>query len=373
MTSQKELTIFIVTLGRYSHLANQLYRLRNFEGYVVILDGGNRIFEVEKLKHKPRNIAYIQDSPKLYLRFRAGERKLFTKYAMTLPDDDHLIDSGVNRSLDTVNSGAFSAAYGRTAVSYRMRNHLGFNIWKPAFSDLTNRVVNGATPREKVLNHSRSYVSSFFYSVMTSELWKNTFCTLDSDFDSLSCIYLNELAYEMLAAASGSLTIIDELIVVRNKQISSILPGKPGLDQNRMVHEWNSDKRYRHEKDHYVSEVAKAMVKSGKVDYHNATLIVTDALVEYSKLEAEWVQSQAILPKNRRLMSRIFTSVVHRLLDIALHSTALKLATINFQIYGLKRRLANSFILSNKTELSNAFQTLYSELADTELNDNQVE
>lgn len=237
-----DLTIIIPTYNRQNFLVRQIIYLSNYNVNLLIADGSEKKIDqkiINKLKNY-KDFNYIHSNNLSYVdRIKFASKKIQSKYAMCLAEDDFLVFSGVEKAIQQLkNDTSLSACFGQiAALDYNKFKKKSYLIDYGA--SLKNYSIRHSNPKDRLNFAFESYRSFSPYAVFNQSQFKEIWSKIDHSF----CLELTEYEHAINTLLIGEIKIINELFWIRSQELESLDNKVDGSRKNNFK-KWYVDKNF---------------------------------------------------------------------------------------------------------------------------------
>jgi glycosyltransferase domain-containing protein len=271
-----DLTIIIPTYNRSAYLIRQIIYLSNSSASLIIADGSeNKIDQkiIDRLKLF-RDFEYIHSTDLSYVdRIKFSSKKIQSKYAMCLAEDDFLVFSSVQKALQVLGSDKLlSACFGQiAALDYNKSKNKSYLI--KYGSSLKNYSIRQNDPKERLLFAFNSYRSFSPYAVFRQNHFKEIWSRIDTSF----CLELTEYEHAINTLLIGQITTIDELFWVRSQELESLDNKLDGSRKNNFK-KWYTDKAFENDVKKFKERTLNNLIYYLDCSYEDALTILNKVI-----------------------------------------------------------------------------------------------
>ena len=218
MNDLHKLTIVIPTYERQKFLFRQVEFWKHTNAKVIILDGSAHSWTAFNSKTLPLNIEYFHIPESIERRFGFAISKLNTEYAVLLSDDEMFIPSALQQCIAELDRFQDYVVCKGIAIgfNYSVKQVSGF----PVYKNLQGYIIDHERPEDRVNAHMSKYAMAVLWGVTRTSVFKRMLNAM-SQGPFLSAA-VGEMQCSIIAAWSGKIKVIDELMWLRSSENKSI-------------------------------------------------------------------------------------------------------------------------------------------------------
>jgi glycosyltransferase domain-containing protein len=273
-----DLTIVIPTYNRLVYLTRQIIYLSNYSVQVIIADGSEERIDkklINQLKFY-KEFEYIHSADLSYVeRIKFASKKVQTRYAMCLAEDDYLVFSGVKKAINILkNDNSLAACFGQIGgLNYNKSKKKTFFI--EYGSSLKNYSIRYTNPLDRILFAFDSYRSFSPYALFK----ENNFREIWSNIENSSCLEVTEYEHAINTLLIGQFKTIDELFWIRSQELESLDSKLDGSRKNNFKI-WYEEKIFKDEVKKFKQRVSKNIANYLECSFKDSLKILDDLIVK---------------------------------------------------------------------------------------------
>jgi len=257
MSNLSELTLIVPTYNRKDYALRQMCFWSDSPATMHVLDGTNRFIDKERLRGLGKNIHYHHMPYSTQERLGKAIDLIDTEYVMFLCDDEFYIPSSLCHCIETLKARKeLVACMGRCLGFYFLPSGI---VVKPMYVEMKGHRIEAETTRERMIAQMNPYVSSTFFSVMHSDVWKRSIGIVAEEKHAITLVYANELQFELATCYQGKSVVIEDLMWLRNMYNKPI--NFKGHNRKLQFDEWLKDPRYVDEVSFFYENTASELAK----------------------------------------------------------------------------------------------------------------
>ena len=259
----KKMTIVMPTYEREAFALRNMHFWSGKQIQFLVLDGSKQKISDQKLEEFEDNIKYFHLPVSMAERINFAKELVNTEYVSLLGDDEFLLPSGIAACINEIEKKDLATCLGRSLYfSYKEGkieaeplNHEAGSPWHPGFKNY-NLLQND--PAERVRNHMNPYLSTTFYAVTKTPVWKRSMAAYQNMRSSADC---PEVALELSNSFQGKSKVIDILMWLRSGENEPMLLYGERKDYITFG-KWYDDPVYENEKHLFISTIVDAVHSS---------------------------------------------------------------------------------------------------------------
>jgi len=249
-----KITIIIPTRNRSKYIKRQIEHIKSWGAQIFLLDGSDDInLYLDNLSNKHPYIKYINDTNGFDARLMYMKKKIETKYAMLMADDEFIIKKSLEMCIDFLEKNTDYVSCSGVAIGF-MKSLQNKVIYREVYPRLIGYKISGENPKGRVNDHMSRYVPSSVYGVLQSRVM-NKFIK-EFKYSHSSSPETHENWLQNTTAYMGKIMVLPVLYWFRSMENS------PVQDKNwkRSVkfYQWYNQKKFKRERTKYIENFCQA-------------------------------------------------------------------------------------------------------------------
>jgi glycosyltransferase domain-containing protein len=214
MKSLSNLTIIIPTYNRAKYIIRNILFWKDYDVYLIILDGSDEPLPDEILNNLSKNINYNHLPISFHERMLKSIDLIKTKYSLLMCDDEFYLPTALIYLVNQLElDNELVACTGRTVAFKNNENQI--STWKE-YNEMANYSITQESPEERMLFHMKNY-TSILYSIVKTPIWKDAMVLVSKTKD-FSLFAIEEVVFEMSVSFWGKSKVFPILYWFRSKE-----------------------------------------------------------------------------------------------------------------------------------------------------------
>ena len=311
ITGLNRVTIIIPTISRPDFVKRQITFWSRFDAQIRILDGAQAAIDLSSFGTLPTHIQYLHEPKHFNERLAEAARHIDTEYACLLPDDEFFLPTGLERSIDYLDTNPSDmGCVGKVLMFFvdqgRFLAYQDYEYWKDFAGDSSTaelRVKEILPPKK---------VHKVEFAVLRSNIWKKIFSSSYSDYYSTG--YLYERMLNLHSAVLGRTVVLNDLMLMKSMENPPLATASVPRDNGGMLG-WADNPANRDEVLHYARKVESILASEGSIDTQTAHLFAEKFV--YEGFETHRMKVQNSKRSFRRKIGRLLIRYAPKSLKLA--------------------------------------------------------
>lgn len=270
---------------------------------LLVLDGSNEPLSPEEMYGIGSSVTYLHSAVGMYERIRLALPYIYTPYAALISDDEFFLENGILAAMDFLDRNVDYIACGGQAMAF-WRDKENVILAAKEYRRHKNFDLCEESPVARVNRHFSNYTPATIYSVARSGFFIDAISLItQQEFNAYA---LGELQYELFAAWSGKIKLLDNIYWMRSRENPPVRGTDRSLRQDRPVSDWWK-KREGQEVEDFISITAKGMANGRGVSIDQARKVVCEAMDAYLGF------LESYIPKKPGVIRKIKTYLNNRI------------------------------------------------------------
>ncbi len=266
-----KITIVLLTVNRRQYVLRNMKYWSGKDVTVHVLDGSEQGMPFKYFSTIKNNIYYHHLPISLSERLAYVSSLITSQYTMLMGDDEFYIPSAIEACIDELeNNVSLASCFGRCMY---FNHHKGALKTKLIYKNMADYSVQHSNPDDRVLYHMKNYRPSTIYSVMRTDVWKNTVSCMDNELYKVFA--LEELQFEIASSYLGKSRVLPVLLWISSAEN----PGITDKSQYKAINDWWTDTSNDELKKKMLRGLAsKILINQDNVDIEHTMRIITKSI-----------------------------------------------------------------------------------------------
>ena len=214
MSLLTSISIVIPTFNRPEYVMRSMRYWSDYDSIVHVFDGSKVPIDDNLISTLGSNINYHHMPCSLMERLYKSIKVIDTEYSIMISDDEFFIPSALESCIQEMNNNHDIVSCMGLAIFFRVQDKkmIGNLIYHP----LREHSLLQEKPVDRSVYHMSNYVPSTIYSVMRSDIWKQSMRSLSYKNFEAYVKAIGELQFEITSSYLGKTKIINELLWIRS-------------------------------------------------------------------------------------------------------------------------------------------------------------
>ncbi|MDA9178350.1 TIGR00180 family glycosyltransferase [Amylibacter sp.] len=266
-----KLTVIIPSYCRQDFIIRQSAYWHGTGVSVIIMDGSPKPIDddMKKVINGLFDITYVHSASILVDRLKHASTLIKTPYSVLCGDDEFLLSSGINNSIDFLeNNQDYVACIGQSLHFY-LSNYGSKCKYGTGYDTFKYEVKHDSIQCR--LNASvRNYNAATCYAITKSPVW----CRSWGNLLKCSSGYINELEHAFTTYIWGNVASVDDVYWMRSNEN---LPAETIDAQRLPIETWWASDEFKTERMNFFTKLADESVRAQGIDRANAEDLVVKA------------------------------------------------------------------------------------------------
>jgi glycosyltransferase domain-containing protein len=256
-----KLTIIIPTLNRQKYALRNMHYWSGRDVTVNVIDGSSEAIDSKYIEELSKNVIYHHLPISIVERMSYALSLIKTEYTTMCGDDEFLLPSALEYSLmELEKDSGLVACIGR-CLEFMWENNKVYGF--PGYPEQKDRIINQSDPRERMIKHMKQYTPSTVYSVMHTNVWKNSHASFIKREFPVYCI--GEMQFELSVTFQGKSKVVPIIHWLRSNEIKPIRGTDPSLTRDLFICDWWEDKQKKGEHNDFLKIMSDTLAETGKI------------------------------------------------------------------------------------------------------------